>query len=378
MLQKNETTLLEQLEGHVNVDCDTMNADFIKSLPITCHDMTSNQRFVHEALTAEHNKELFESTVRELKGKSWEDVYATCIARFAKRVLPLISGRVLAQTSPSHAFDEEYVVENARRQAKAFNAEGIPNDRLCIKIATTSAGVRAARRLKAEGIPTLGTTLFSLQQAIAASQAGMHAISMYFNEPQAHTDASVWPDVADPATEHPMSARHYQIRQTYDRLAEETGKKQPQMKTASFVSVYEVMAMPELGADHITVGLPVLTDLASYKALPAHEKGNWKKALKDFPGITEPHFQWKDWNPPRPEERGKRMEEIAKCDPLSKVMQKDQKLASTDVDYLEDGVLDKLNEEDEVTRLRLAEGLKRFSLMEAESKKYIEELQAKL
>ena len=52
-------------------------------------------------------------------------------------------------------------------------------------------------------------------------------------EPQAHTDPSVWPDVADPATQHPMSSRHYQIRQTYDRLERETGKKQPQMKTAS-------------------------------------------------------------------------------------------------------------------------------------------------
>ena len=117
-------------------------------------------------------------------------------------MLPLISGRVLAQTSPSHAYDEEYVVANARRYAKAFNAEGITkwvpplptcshpckaglsrprSDRLFIKIATTSAGVRAARRLKAEGISTLGTALFSLQQAIAASQAGMHAISMYLN-----------------------------------------------------------------------------------------------------------------------------------------------------------------------------------------------------
>lgn len=57
----------------------------------------------------------------------------------------------------------------------------IRSDRLCVKIAATGAGVRAAKRLKEEGIPTLGTALFSLQQAIAASQAGMHAISMYFN-----------------------------------------------------------------------------------------------------------------------------------------------------------------------------------------------------
>ena len=79
MSSKSETTLLEQLEGSISVDADTMNADFIKSLPIKCHDMTSNQRFVHEALTAEHNKEIVETTVREMKGKSWEEVYAVCV-----------------------------------------------------------------------------------------------------------------------------------------------------------------------------------------------------------------------------------------------------------------------------------------------------------
>jgi hypothetical protein len=42
--------------------------------------MTSNQRFVHEALTAEHNKEIVEGAVRELKGKGWEEVYAVCVS----------------------------------------------------------------------------------------------------------------------------------------------------------------------------------------------------------------------------------------------------------------------------------------------------------
>lgn len=136
--------------------------------------------------------------------------------------------------------------------------------------------------------------------------------------------------------------------------------------------------MPELGADHVTLGLPVLSDLASYASLPKHSVGNWKKALKEIEGIDEPHFMWQKWDPPRPEDRGKRMNEIAKSDPLSKVMKKDQQLASTEVDYLEGGVLDKMNEEDEVTRLRLAEGLKRFGLMEEESRKFIEDLQKKL
>lgn len=54
-----------------------------------------------------------------------------------------------------------------------------------------------------------------------------------FLEPNAHTDATIWPDVADPATEHPMSARHLLIRHAYNTLKNKTGRDQPQMKTAS-------------------------------------------------------------------------------------------------------------------------------------------------
>jgi transaldolase len=124
--------------------------------------------------------------------------------------------------------------------------------------------------------------------------------------------------------------------------------------------------------------MPVLTDLMSYSSLPSHTKGNWKKAVKEFPGIDEPHFMWQKWDPPRPEDKGKRMKEIAKSDPLSKTFTKDWEIASTDINYLEGDVLDKMNTEDEVTKLRLAEGLRRFALMEAESKKFIEDLQQKL
>lgn len=50
-----------------------------------------------------------------------------------------------------------------------------------IKIPTTSAGVRAAKAIGGDGIRSLGTALFSVPQAIAASQADMLAISPYFN-----------------------------------------------------------------------------------------------------------------------------------------------------------------------------------------------------
>jgi transaldolase len=51
-------------------------------------------------------------------------------------------------------------------------------------------------------------------------------------EVKAHDDLSLWPDVEDPATEHTMSARLFQILETYRRLYKETGKEQPLLKNA--------------------------------------------------------------------------------------------------------------------------------------------------
>lgn len=65
-------------------------------------------------------------------------------------------------------------------------------NRLAIKIPTTSAGMRAARALKKEGIESLATTLFSVPQAIAASQAGTYAISPYFNRNSALSKGLAW------------------------------------------------------------------------------------------------------------------------------------------------------------------------------------------
>lgn len=258
-----QPSLLEQLNNALDVDADTMDRDFIASLPIRCNDMTCNPNFAHQALVDPRNAELVRETVRELKGHPWQNVWARAVrfsrketgqrltaqvARIAKRVQPLISGRVLAQTSPNHAYDEEYLYNDAKRIDAAFAAEDIPrcvfdlllstesdlrSDRYIIKMAGTGPGIKASKRLTAEGIPTLCTALFSVPQAIAASQAGMFAISMYFNPAEYTSGADKWPDVADPAVQHPMSARHAQIRAIYDKLGKETGQRQPQIKTAS-------------------------------------------------------------------------------------------------------------------------------------------------
>lgn len=119
-------TLLEVLEDHINVDADSLDPAFIKSLPVRCHDQTSNQRIVHEAIVDPVNAAIVEKTVRELKGQPWDEVYVLALARIAANVLPVISGTVLSQTSPTRANDKDYVLFDARRRHKAYLSAGIP------------------------------------------------------------------------------------------------------------------------------------------------------------------------------------------------------------------------------------------------------------
>lgn len=70
------------------------------------------------------------------------------------------------------------------------------SDRFCIKVPTTTAGAQAAVILLKDNIRTLGTSLFSLPQAIAASQAGMLSISPYYNGEQSSKRIGSGPDPA--------------------------------------------------------------------------------------------------------------------------------------------------------------------------------------
>lgn len=177
-----------------------------------------------------------------------------------KKSIDNIRGRVLLQTLPSKAYDTQATVDHARLYDEEFARAGIGRDRYCIKIPATGPALNAAKILSQEGIATLGTALFGLPQAIACSQAGCLYISPYYNglshsspadwltgpyilteysdtwriENQAHTDLTLWPDVQDPANEHPNSPRMMRIIETYKRLYKETGKEQPFVKLARY------------------------------------------------------------------------------------------------------------------------------------------------
>ncbi|KAL6399679.1 transaldolase [Ilyonectria robusta] len=228
-------TWLDKLEEQLNVDVDWMDPEYIKGMPIVPHDQTSNQLWVDIQLGDASNREMFLETAKDLKDQGWLAIYTRMAVLMCKKNINSIKGRVLLQTLPSKAYEFQDTLDHARLYDREFALAGIGRDRFCIKIPSTGPALNAAKILSAEGIPTLGTALFSLPQAIACSQAGMLYISPYYNvdkEVRAHDELELWPDVKDPATEHPMSARIVQIINTYKRLYKETGKEQPLVKNA--------------------------------------------------------------------------------------------------------------------------------------------------
>lgn len=58
--------------------------------------------------------------------------------------------------------------------------------RVCIKIPATWEGLQACRELEKRGIATLATTMFCMEQAALAADAGCTYIAPYVNELKVH------------------------------------------------------------------------------------------------------------------------------------------------------------------------------------------------
>ncbi|KAG9603132.1 aldolase, partial [Aureobasidium melanogenum] len=352
-------TWLEVLDEQLNVDVDWMDPTYSKNLAITPNDMTSNNLWVNQQMPHPENDKMVLEVCKELKSQGWKAAYTRIAVNMCKNNINNIKGRTLLQVYPNEAYDTQAVLDSARAYAKEFERVGIPQDRYCIKIPSTGPALNACLTLKDEGIATLGTALFGLPQAIACSQVGCLYISPYFNETKAHDDLELWPDVEDPATQHTMSARTLQILETYARLYKETGKEQPLLKQASFITVKEAMAAGEHGCHSATISPQVLDELSKLTYDGSKQPGEGKpKPAHMYAGYKTPD----------------RLAEVSRIDPLA-AASIDAKIASTDVDYLANNgeELQKAIKDDPVTSQRLDDALKLFTSGLMESKAKIEE-----
>ncbi|EHY52577.1 hypothetical protein ABEF92_005178 [Exophiala dermatitidis] len=350
-------SLLERLEELINVDVDDVNTEVIKLVPFTPHNRASNCALSADIkpshrdarVLSPENQPLLEELVNKYGKEGWERVYDMAAVALCARNVPYLSGRVLLQVSLRHLNDREAIIKQCRSFAEGFKGAGVPRDRFAIKLPFSGSAASAAAQLNAEGIRTLATTVFSLEQAIAASQSNCLFISPYYNEIAAHLDPSLRPNVSDPALEHPMSARVIHILDTFAKAYAETGEEQPIMIIASHFNTAEILAMAELGCQHITI--------------QAHNL----KALLETPDTLPPVTKKKPDHPYAEFTIPERLKTLANLDPLSGE-DWDGVLATTRTDYVVNGgaQLDQFIQGNAVVKKRLQDAEKLF--LDAEEK----------
>lgn len=158
-----------------------------------------------------------------------------------------------------------------------------------------------------------------------------------------------------------MASRVVRMINTYKRLHKETGKTQPKMKLASFISAKEAMAAAEFGCHSATLGPKILDELAKLQYDGTKQPGE---------GVPkpDPEVEYYQSTGPAPV----RLQSLVAGDPDGG--------ASTNVDYLADGgaLLHKTFETDEITKTQLAAALEMFLDAENKSKAKIEAVLAAL
>jgi transaldolase len=184
-------------------------------------------------------------------------------------------------------------------------------------------------------------------------------------ETQAHDIPELWPNSKDPATLHPNSPRIIQILEAYKKLYKETGKEQPLLKNASFISAEEAMAAGEMGCHSATISHTVLNDLASRP---------YDAAAQPAEGVPKPAHPYRNARA-----LPARFEPLLAIDPLS-AGNKALADAALRVDYLADGgaALDKAIAADKEAANRLKIALELFTGGENRSKEKVEKALAAL
>jgi transaldolase len=93
--------------------------------------------------------------------------------------LNIIPGRVSTEIDAEFSYDTTASVSKAHKIIALYHAQGIPKDRILIKIAATWEGIQAAKILESEGIHCNLTLVFNLIQAVCCAKAGVKLISPF-------------------------------------------------------------------------------------------------------------------------------------------------------------------------------------------------------
>lgn len=249
---------LDQLKAAgTTVVCDS--GDFATIDKYKPQDATTNPSLILAASKKPEYAKLINAAVEYGKqhGKDTEDkVDATLdnlLVQFGKEILNIVPGKVSTEVDARFSFDTKVSVEKALHIIDLYKENGVPKERVLIKLASTWEGIKAAEILQSKhGINCNLTLMFSLVQAIAAAEAGAFLISPFVGRILDWYKAATKKEYS--ASEDPGVKSVQAIFNYYKKFGYKTI-----VMGASFRSVGEVTELA--GCDYLTIAPNLLESL---------------------------------------------------------------------------------------------------------------------
>ena len=282
------TTQLDSLRSMTVVVADTGDIDAIKKYQP--QDATTNPSLILSASALPQYAPLIDEAIAYAKAQSADkaqqliDAEDKLAVNIGLEILKIVPGRISTEVDARLSYDTQATVEKARKLIALYNAAGISNDRILIKIASTWQGIRAAEILEKEGINCNLTLLFSEAQARACAEAGVYLISPFVGRIldwyKANTDKKEYASAEDPGVISVTKIYNYYKEYGYKTV----------VMGASFRNVSEIIELA--GCDRLTIAPALLKELQE-NSTALVRKLDYKGEVKAKPQpLTEAEFYW--------------------------------------------------------------------------------------
>ena len=282
------TTQLDSLRSMTVVVADTGDIDAIKKYQP--QDATTNPSLILSASALPQYAPLIDEAIAYAKAQSADkaqqliDAEDKLAVNIGLEILKIVPGRISTEVDARLSYDTQATVEKARKLIALYNAAGISNDRILIKIASTWQGIRAAEILEKEGINCNLTLLFSEAQARACAEAGVYLISPFVGRIldwyKANTDKKEYAPAEDPGVISVTKIYNYYKEYGYKTV----------VMGASFRNVGEIIELA--GCDRLTIAPALLKELQE-NSTALVRKLDYKGEVKaKHQPLTEAEFYW--------------------------------------------------------------------------------------
>ncbi|MEX4489249.1 transaldolase [Haemophilus influenzae] len=282
------TTQLDSLRNMTVVVADTGDIDAIKKYQP--QDATTNPSLILSASALPQYALLIDEAVAYAKAQSNDkaqqliDAEDKLAVNIGLEILKIVPGRISTEVDARLSYNTQATVKKARKLIALYNAAGISNDRILIKIASTWQGIRAAEILEKEGINCNLTLLFSEAQARACAEAGVYLISPFVGRIldwyKANSDKKEYAPAEDPGVISVTKIYNYYKEYGYNTV----------VMGASFRNVGEITELA--GCDRLTIAPALLKELQE-NSTALVRKLEYKGEVKAKPQpLTEAEFYW--------------------------------------------------------------------------------------